>query len=70
MVNMVNTTNTTYEAIGLVPQTTYLFELQPIFGDTVLQVMSREVMLERVRKFSHTKTIVVDFSMWLIHSSS
>lgn len=65
MVIMVNTTNMTYEAIGLIPQTTYQFELQPIFGDTVLQIMSREVILEKLRKFSHNKTIIVDFSMWL-----
>lgn len=51
MVIMVNTTNMTYEAIGLVPQTTYLFELQPILGDTVLQVMSKEVILEKLCKF-------------------
>lgn len=53
MVIMVNTTNMTYEAIGLVPQTTYLFELQPIVGDKALQAMSKEVMLEKLRKFSH-----------------
>lgn len=46
MLVVVNTTDTRYEAVGLIPQATYVFELLPIMEeDGASQSMSTEVVL-------------------------
>lgn len=55
MVVITNTTNTTYEAIGLIPQAVYHFEMRPKFeGDAAVQGISMDVILDKpIRKLNH-----------------
>ena len=69
IVTTANTTNSTYQAIGLIPQATYLFELRPILRDTALQVLSTEVTLEKIRELILIDLFYFHFDYGYIHSS-
>lgn len=60
VIDMANTTNATYEVVGLIPRAVYLFELQPIFvGDVTSKSISINVILNKpIRKIFHFKCCI------------
>ena len=61
VVDMTNTTDARYEAVGLIPQATYVFELQPILEEeSASQTMSIDVILDKpIRKFYYVIMIII-----------